>query len=83
MKAIYNAYCKRPERKESLPLGLLKSNIGHTEAASGVAAIIKVLLSFENECIAANLNLNEIKEECAKYCPPLMPVQKNLKYTPG
>ncbi|CAG2166224.1 unnamed protein product, partial [Oppiella nova] len=54
VKAIYNAYCKGPGRKEPLPLGVLKSNMGHAESGSGTASIIKVLISYENDCIPPN-----------------------------
>lgn len=32
-----------------LNIGSLKSNIGHTEAASGLCAVIKVLVSFSKD----------------------------------
>ena len=83
LKAIYNAYCKRPGRTEPLPLGVLKSNMGHSEAGSGIASVIKVLIAYENECIPPNLNLNQLKDECAVYCPPLMPIVKPYPYKPG
>ncbi|CAG2167742.1 unnamed protein product [Oppiella nova] len=83
VKAIYNAYCALPGRTEPLHLGLLKSNIGHTEGCSGIAAIIKVLIAFENECIPPNINLKQIKDECKQYCPPLFPNTEKLSYKPG
>ena len=82
-KAIFNAYCVRPKRKESLPIGLLKSNIGHTEAASGLASIVKCLIAFENECIPSNLHLTKIKPSIVEMCPPLKPINENMSYTPG
>ncbi|XP_054160814.1 fatty acid synthase-like [Oppia nitens] len=82
VSAIYNAYCALPGRREPLPLGLLKSNIGHTEGCSGMASIIKVLISFENECIPPNINLRQIKDECKQYCPPLYPNTEKLPYNP-
>ncbi|CAG2112495.1 unnamed protein product, partial [Medioppia subpectinata] len=51
VKAIYNAYCEG--RTEPLPLGALKSNMGHPEGSSGVSALVKVLIAYENECLAA------------------------------
>ena len=82
-KAIFNAYFKRTTRKEILPIGLSKGIIGHTEGASGVSSMIKVLIAFENECIPANHNLNKIKSAIAEMCPPLYPVVENYKYDPG
>jgi acyl transferase domain-containing protein/NADPH:quinone reductase-like Zn-dependent oxidoreductase/ubiquinone/menaquinone biosynthesis C-methylase UbiE len=43
----------RPVDKPLL-IGSVKSNIGHLEAASGLAAIIKVAMAFENGCIPPN-----------------------------
>ncbi|CAG2115234.1 unnamed protein product [Medioppia subpectinata] len=81
IKAIYNAYCEG--RTEPLPLGALKSNMGHSEAGSGVAAVIKVLIAFENQCIPPNLNLNQLKKELEIYFPPLLAVTKKYPYKPG
>ncbi len=57
--------------------------MGHAEGASGVASVAKVLITFENECIPANLNLKKIKPEIAEMCPPFNPVIVNTPYVPG
>ncbi|CAG2109641.1 unnamed protein product, partial [Medioppia subpectinata] len=82
-KAIYNAYCGKPKRKGTLPIGLLKSNIGHAEGASGVSSITKLLLAYERESIPSCLHLNNIKGNIKDFCPPLEPIRENFKYTPG
>ncbi len=48
-----------------------------------MASVAKVLITFENECIPANLNLKKIKPEIAEMCPPLNPVIVNTPYVPG
>ncbi|MCC5960637.1 MAG: SDR family NAD(P)-dependent oxidoreductase [Rhodobacteraceae bacterium] len=40
-------------------IGSVKSNIGHLEPASGVAGITKILLSFQNRQIPANLHFSD------------------------
>ncbi|CAG2166701.1 unnamed protein product, partial [Oppiella nova] len=83
IKAIYNVYCKDTGRTTELPIGALKSNMGHAEAGSGVAGVIKVLISYENECIPPNINLNTIKDEIAQYFPPLLAIKEKYPYEPG
>ncbi|CAG2105122.1 unnamed protein product, partial [Medioppia subpectinata] len=83
IKAIYNAYVKAPGRTQPLPLGALKSNMGHAEAGSGVAALIKVCIAYENECIPPNLNMKQLKDECLPYCPPIEPIVEPMPYKPG
>ncbi|CAG2120323.1 unnamed protein product, partial [Medioppia subpectinata] len=83
IKAIYNAYVKAPGRTQPLPLGALKSNMGHAEAGSGVAALIKVCIAYENECIPPNLNMKQLKDECLPYCPPIKPIVEPMPYKPG
>ncbi|MEU6734088.1 SDR family NAD(P)-dependent oxidoreductase [Streptomyces physcomitrii] len=48
-------------RGESLPLrlGSLKSNIGHTQQAAGVAGVIKMVLALQNETLPQTLHAAE------------------------
>lgn len=48
------------QRKQHLYIGSVKGNIGHTEAASGVAALIKAVLMLRKETIPAQANFTSL-----------------------
>jgi len=49
--------------KKNIPIGSVKSNMGHAEGASGIMSIIKCLLMFENNMLFKNLNFTETAHE--------------------
>lgn len=57
--ALDNIFCNG--RTKPLPVGSVKSNIGHTESAAGVCSITKVILAFESGQIAPNINLDNLR----------------------
>lgn len=50
-------------RKQSIPIGSLKTNIGHLNSAAGVASVVKVVLAMQNQQIPASLNFHEPNQE--------------------
>ena len=59
----------------------MKSNLGHSEPASGLCSLAKVLISFENKCIPANLHLDKINPELTPLVEGiLVPIKENTKY---
>jgi len=56
LKALSTVYQEKTSQKNYCAIGSVKSNIGHTSAASGVASIHKVLLSMQNEKLAPTLH---------------------------
>ena len=53
-KAIYKAFEGRHAKSQPLYVGAVKSNIGHTEGASGLAGLIKTILILEKAIIPPN-----------------------------
>ena len=43
-----------------LTIGSVKTNMGHLEAASGIASVIKVVLSLQHECIPPHLHFGSL-----------------------
>ncbi|XP_054609993.1 fatty acid synthase isoform X1 [Dunckerocampus dactyliophorus] len=56
VNGIVGVFCQ--SKREPLLIGSTKSNMGHPEPASGLAAIAKVLLSLERGVWAPNLHFN-------------------------
>ncbi|XP_047999606.1 fatty acid synthase-like [Leguminivora glycinivorella] len=61
LQAIEEVFCK--DRSNPLLVGSVMSNIGYTEAASGSAAILKVLLAYQRGELAANLHCDTPRKD--------------------
>lgn len=58
VNAVAETYGASRTMDNPLRIGSIKSNIGHLEPASGMASIIKVLLSMKHNLIPADLHFN-------------------------
>ncbi|KAI0436975.1 hypothetical protein F4803DRAFT_571702 [Xylaria telfairii] len=56
LNGITNMFLKDSKR-DSLLIGAVKTNVGHAEAASATASIIKVVLAMENRTIPASIGV--------------------------
>ena len=57
VEALANVLSEGHSREQPLMLGSLKTNIGHLEAASGVAGLVKVILAMQHKEIPPHLHL--------------------------
>ncbi|KAI9149651.1 Highly reducing polyketide synthase SAT13 [Paramyrothecium foliicola] len=62
LEGISKVFCQDRDAESPLFVGSIKSNIGHTECASGLAAVIKSVLILEKEAIPPNVNFEQPRE---------------------
>ncbi|CAG2054465.1 unnamed protein product [Timema podura] len=60
LTALDHVFCKG--RTTPLPIGSVKSNIGHSEPASGLCSVAKVIIALEEGAIPPNLHFETPKE---------------------
>ena len=65
---------------QQLILGAVKTNIGHLEAASGIASLIKTILSLQKETIPANLHLQQPNQQIDWQSSPFVLPKDNLPW---
>ena len=59
LDALATVFKEKTARKNFCALGSVKSNIGHTTAAAGVAGVQKVLLSMQHRTLVPTLNVTK------------------------
>ncbi|TQV86001.1 SDR family NAD(P)-dependent oxidoreductase [Aliikangiella coralliicola] len=59
LEALATVFKEKTTNKNYCALGAVKSNIGHTSGAAGVASVQKVLLSMKHKTLVPSLNVNK------------------------
>lgn len=58
IRGITNAFRKFTDKKQFCAIGSVKTEIGHTVGASGMASVLKVILMLKHKKLVASLNFN-------------------------
>lgn len=67
-------------RKNKLPIGSVKSNFGHTLAASGIISLLKVLLSLEKGKLPPTLHCSQPAERIGFDAMSLYPLNQSIEW---
>ena len=62
IKGITNAYRKFTDKKQFCGIGSVKSNIGHTDNAAGMAGLIKLILCLQNKKLVPSIHYHSPNE---------------------
>jgi acyl transferase domain-containing protein len=73
--SISRTFIEEPKRDTDLYVGSIKGNIGHLEASSGIAGLLKLVLVLKHGHIPPNLNFDKPK-------PSLRLTERKIKVQP-
>lgn len=82
LQAFQSVFCKSRKNNAPLLVSSMKPNIGHSEAASGLASVLKALLCLKNGQIPAVLHFKELNP-AAGHVPGLKVLTENTLWSPG
>ena len=68
LRTLNEVFCEQRDVERPLYVGSIKANIGHLEATSGLAGVIKALLVLEKGIIPGTPNLKNLKEDIKFSC---------------
>ena len=67
LPAIHDVLCNTETRKKPLLLGSVKSSLGHTESAAGLASLAKAIIAIQTGVIPPNLHFKTPRKELEEY----------------
>jgi acyl transferase domain-containing protein len=82
LNSLKEALCQDRGPDETLWVGSVKTNIGHLEAAAGIASLIKVVLALRNAGIPPHLHMKSLNPFIALDGAPVR-IPTSLQHWPG
>jgi polyketide synthase PksL len=58
--ALTKAFRKQTAKKQFIPIGCVKANIGHSESAAGIAGLAKVILQMQHGQLAPSIHSDDV-----------------------
>jgi acyl transferase domain-containing protein len=83
VEVLGNTHARGRARENPLLIGAVKTNIGHLEAAAGMAGLFKVILSLQHETIPANLHFKIPNPYIPWDTLPVKVVDRPISWKPG
>lgn len=78
IQGLSKAFAMDTDQKQFCKIGSLKSNMGHAEAAAGIAGLTKVLLQFRHKMLVPSIHSENLNPEIPFAKTPFV-VQKELE----
>ncbi len=73
-QSLVGVFGKDRDQNSPLMLGTCKANIGHLEAAAGIASVIKTILCLQNKAVPPHINCDEVNPRIQlKRIPAVLP----------
>jgi acyl transferase domain-containing protein/acyl carrier protein len=83
IKALSNAFRARTTKEGFCGIGSVKSNLGHLDAAAGMASIIKLILCFHHNTLAPTLHFSSPNPQMDLSNSPFYIVDKTIEWKSG
>lgn len=79
---LTEAFHEHQVQNGTVPMGSVKTNIGHLEAAAGIAGISKVLLQFKHQMLVPSLHSTQLNEHIDFNNSPFYVLQQGQAWQP-
>ncbi|CAM2065404.1 SDR family NAD(P)-dependent oxidoreductase [Sulfidibacter corallicola] len=81
IEALSRVYGSPSAERKPCPIGSVKANIGHLEAAAGIAGVTKILLQFRHRRLVPSLNATQANPNIAFEHTPFRVQQKSQAWS--